>query len=336
MPLVTLMLTPTQVGNLNKGKGIRLPSNKNAAKISAVSVDVSEKDYKKYTKNVLKGKGCIIKGSPMTDDESSEDEMKGGSIFDDIGKSFKKVGSKIESGSKAAFKDVKNLTNRTVRDGKQLTNRTIRDGKQLTNKAIRDGTLFTNKTIRDGTRFTNKTIRDGTRFTNKTIRDGKQLTNQAMYDGKKFAYKTGRELKKAANTYGVDAIEGFKDYVPPEVAQQIASGAATAGVLGLTAMTGMPNPALAQMAGKAAGVGVDSVYNTNFRQRNALKQLGRNYVRGTKEAMMPPPTPVPMQGGRLVKGSPEAKAFMQALRQRRGSVGGKGITPLGGRGMVPL
>lgn len=414
MPLVNLMLTPNQVRNLNGGRGIRLSANKTQTKGSEMSVEISDADYTKYVNNIKYGKGGNIKGTPVTDDEISEEEqMAGGSIFDDIGKAFKKTGRQIERGSKSAFKDV---------------------------------------------------VRDSTKLANRTIRDGTKLANQAARDGKKIAYKTGRQLKTAANTYGVDAIEGFKRYVPADVAQEIASGAATAGVLGLTAMTGVPNPALAQMAGRAAGVGVDSVYDTNFRKRNALKQLGRNYVksasdiggaemtqggalnmksisrgfnqsarqinRGGRRALkdvtklankteragkqiakefvsdakqigkqigkqairdgtklgyqlgddikkkigkkgireinlvyddfnraynglplgaLPENASYPLaniyhpegerivtKGGKLVKGSAEAKAFMASLRARRSKVGGKGMVPLGGRGMVPL
>ena len=178
MPLVYLKLTKAQHSGLQKGKGTRMnPSSQGSGQLCGVEMNAT--DYKRYSKALLAGKGCIVKGSVVTSE--SDDEVEGGKI------NWKKV---------------------------------------------------------------------------------------------------GRQIKKGINTYGVDSIEAIQKYVPEEVAKNAVQYGVGSAVLAGTTFAGMPNPQLAMAAGRAAGVGVDAGYKTDFRQRNGLKQFGKNYIEGAQQEAM--------------------------------------------------
>ena len=195
MPLVYLKLTNAQYAGLSKGKGVRMnPSAQSSGEI--YGVEMSAPDYKRYSKALLSGKGCIVKGtiSDKESDEEMSEEVEGGKV------NWKKV---------------------------------------------------------------------------------------------------GRQIKKVANTIGVDAIEGTKKYVPQDVAKNFVQGATTGAVLAGTTYLGAPNPQLAMAAGKASGSAVDAGYKTDFRKRDALKQFGKNFVQDAQQEAISTALTGGLSGGKL-------------------------------------
>ncbi len=180
--------------------------------------------------------------------------------------------------------------------------------------------------------------------------------------------KFGKTLKKGINNGVVDVIEKTKDVIPQKVAEQIMQRGVQAGVLAGTTFLGSPQPELANRAGNLSKAAVTAGYDTNFRQRGALKKLAKNYVNEVKDDLIDEGVSYMMgdglkkRAGRMVKGSDEAKAWaarMRELRQQKKGAGllsnvkdkiqkyesitgkgmtplGRGMTPLGGRGFVPL
>jgi hypothetical protein len=171
-------------------------------------------------------------------------------------------------------------------------------------------------------------------------RDIKVLRREAPGAIKQGAHETGRFVQNA------------KKYVPREAISIPLSALATAGT---TMATGNVQAGL--MAGRATNALVDATYDTDLAHgsvgRNFGKNLAKNLVVGeVKHAVrgyMAPPAPVrarasyadiPMAqavpvgsgikplGGRLVKGSPEAKAYMASIRNKKSvaKYSGVGIT----------
>lgn len=162
MPLVYLKLTKAQASNLAKGKGARItPETTTTHMMYAVDMDPSV--YKRYSKSLLSGKGCIVKGDIMEVDG----EVEGGKIR-----------------------------------------------------------------------------------------------------WKKMLGVGAEKLKKA---------------IPEKVAKQIAEKGVTGAVLAGSTFIGMPNPKVAEMAGKFAGNATGAAYDTDFRKKDGLKQFGKNFVDESKD-----------------------------------------------------
>ncbi len=159
--------------------------------------------------------------------------------------------------------------------------------------------------------------------------------------GGKIDWKgVGRTLKKGINTVGVDAIEGAKKVIPKKAAAEAVGDALGAATLAGTTMLGAPQPQLAQAARQVGKSAVNATYETDFRKRDALKQYGVNLGKDMGKAAIEQAGAAAVSGGRLVKGSEEARARMAHLRSLKGKgmapLGGHGMAPLGGRGMAPL
>jgi hypothetical protein len=82
-------------------------------------------------------------------------------------------------------------------------------------------------------------------------------------------------LKKLINKQGVQVLQGVKKVVPKNVAKTALGE--VGGVAGLAIGTYMGNPELGRNVGKSLGKSaVEGFYDTDFRDKNALKDFGRN------------------------------------------------------------
>ena len=82
-------------------------------------------------------------------------------------------------------------------------------------------------------------------------------------------------LKKLVNKQGVQALEGIKKVVPKSVAKTALGEAGSA--VGLVAGAYLGNPEAGKAVGQALGKSAaEGFYETDFRDKNALKDLGQN------------------------------------------------------------
>lgn len=103
-------------------------------------------------------------------------------------------------------------------------------------------------------------------------KDSKDSDNESV-DGGKLNLKIN--LKKLVNNQGVDALEGIKKVVPKSVAKTALSTIGSTAGLAIGSFTG--NPEVGQKIGKNLGASVaDGYYDTNFRDKNALKDFGQS------------------------------------------------------------
>ncbi len=82
-------------------------------------------------------------------------------------------------------------------------------------------------------------------------------------------------LKKLVNKQGVQVLEGIKKVVPKKVAKSAVGEAA--GMAGLAVGAYLGNAEMGRNVGKALGTSaVDGFYDTDFRDKNALKDFGQS------------------------------------------------------------
>lgn len=398
MPLVYLKLTDTQRSNLQKGKGARMtPSSQGSGDL--YGVDMNAADYKRYSKALLSGKGCIVKGSIT--DEGSDEEVEGGKI------NWKKVGRQIKKGANTVGVDTIEGIKKYIPE--EVAKNAVQYG---VGSAVLGATTFAGmpnpqlamaagKAAGVGVDAGYKTDfrkRNGLKQFGKNYIEGAQQEAMAtsMSGGRINMKKVGRRAKKFANTVGKDGLEFVKKYVPKEELQQALKQNAQAAVMKYS-----DNAELADRVGRYGDRVIDAGYNTDFNQKNAVRNVGRqlkdvkqeiindsvdyalnqainggllfddrsgqlNQIKKVSKArakqfgdsykgVVTDNEGTPVSKRKFVKGSPEAKAYMASLRARRGSglvksqvnkieqkIGmgmvplGRGMVPLGGRGMVPL
>lgn len=363
MPLVYLKLTNAQRSNLQNGKGARMtPSAQGSGDL--YGVDMNAADYKRYSKALLSGKGCIVKGTVT--DEGSDEEVEGGKI------NWKKVGRQIKKGANTVGVDTIEGIKKYIPE--EVAKNAVQYG---VGSAVLGATTFAGmpnpqlamaagKAAGVGVDAGYKTDfrqRNGLKQFGKNYIEGAQQEAMAtsMSGGRINMKKVGRRVKKFANTVGKDGLEFVKKYVPKEELQQALKQNAQAAVMKYS-----DNAELADRVGRYGDRVIDAGYNTDFNQKNAVRNVGRQ-LKDVKQEIINDGVDYAlnqaMSGGALkrpkfVKGSPEAKAYMQMLRDKRKTKGaglvkshvnkieqkigmgmtplGKGMVPLGGRGMVPL
>jgi hypothetical protein len=404
MPLVYLKLTNAQRSNLQKGKGARMtPSAQGSGDL--YGVDMNAADYKRYSKALLSGKGCIVKGS-IASEESESEEVEGGKI------NWKKVGRQIKKGANTVGVDTIEGIKKYIPE--EVAKNAVQYG---VGSAVLGATTFAGmpnpqlamaagKAAGVGVDAGYKTDfrkRNGLKQFGKNYIEGAQQEAMAtsMSGGRINMKKVGRRAKKFANTVGKDGLEFVKKYVPKEELQEAVKRNAQAAVLRAT-----DNAELADRVGRYGDRVVDAGYNTDFNQKNAVRNVGRqlkdvkqeiindsvdyalnqavnggllfddragalnkindinqarkkHLVKGEAyQGVVTDSEGRPVSRKKFVKGSPEAKAYMQMLRDKRKTKGsglvkshvnkieqkigmgmvplGRGMVPLGGRGMVQL
>jgi hypothetical protein len=108
---------------------------------------------------------------------------------------------------------------------------------------------------------------------NKDMIDLDDTNDTDSIDGGKINLKIN--LKKLVNNQGVDALEGIKKVVPKSVAKSALSSIGSTAGLAIGAYAG--NATAGQKIGKNLGASVaDGYYDTNFRDKNALKDFGQS------------------------------------------------------------
>ena len=145
--------------------------------------------------------------------------------------------------------------------------------------------------------------------------------------------KVGKTLTKVGNKVVAPTIEQVKKYVPQNVVKKgLIAGADTLLTAG-TAMTGIPMVGAIPVVNQGIDSGVDAAYKTDFRKKGALKKFKNEFVKdaATDVAVKS------LTGGRLAKGSEEAKARMAHLRSLRGKKKAQGgAMPMTGRMPVAM
>jgi hypothetical protein len=177
------------------------------------------------------------------------------------------------------------------------------------------------------------------------------VRKEVRRDIKEVRTKAPGALRQASKETG-RAVEQAKKYVPKEAVAIPLSALAT---VGATMATGSPQAGL--LAGRFANNLVDTTYETNLARGSVGKNFGRNLAKNivvgelkhAVKGLAVPSAPVrttasyadvPMAqavavgsgirplGGRLAKGSPEAKAYMASIRNK------KNVSKYTGVGMV--
>ncbi len=269
MPVVYLKLTNAQRSGLQKGKGTRMNPAQQSGEL--YGVDMNPADYKRYSKSLLSGKGCIVKGSLASSSEASED-VEGGKI------NWKKVGRQIKKGINTVGVDaIEGLKKYVPED---VAKNAIQYG---TSAAVLAGTTFagmpnpqlamaagkaTGQAV-DSAYDTDFRKRGALKQFGKDYIAGVQ--QEAMMSGGKINFKkVGRQVKKFANTVGKDALETVKKYVPKEELQEAIKRNAQEAVMRAT-----DNADLADRVARYSDRVVETGYNTDFNQKNAVRNVGR-------------------------------------------------------------
>lgn len=359
MPLVYLKLTKKQADSLGKGKGARITPSGVVDMASVYAVDMDAKDYKRYTKAVLNGKGCIVKGTVL--DEASDDEVEGGKInWKKVGRRAKKlvntVGVDAIEGAKKAIPE--KVAKQAIEKGVTgaVLGATTFIGAPNPQLAAMAGQAAGNAT---GAAYDTDFRKKGAlnqfskNFVDETKDDLMKGAVSSFTGGALNMKKAKRAVKKVANKVA-PILQEAKQYVPREALKEAVKKNARNIALKIT-----DNEDIADRVGRYSDRVVDAGYDADLSDADAGKRIGRKLrdtkreiVRDSKQYATNQITQA-LTGGKLVKGSPEAKAYMASLRSKRKTAtgngmvqsrianieskmaAGKGMVPLG-KGMVPL
>lgn len=103
----------------------------------------------------------------------------------------------------------------------------------------------------------------------------KEEVSEDENEDEKKGGKIKINFKKLVNKQGVQALEGIKKVVPKSVAKAVVGDAA--GMAGMAVGAYMGNPEMGKSMGKALGKSaVEGFYDTDFKDKNALKDFGQN------------------------------------------------------------
>lgn len=355
MPVVYLKLTPSQYKKLSSGKSVRYnPST--AVSGELFGIDLEPAVYKRYAKALLSNKGLMIQGNVV---ESDTEEVEGGKV------NWKKLGRQIKRGINREGVDIIEGTKKVI--PKEVARQALSGLAQgavlgttaalgMPNPALAQFAGQQSGNAVGAAYNTDFRKRDALKkFGKNFVEENQQdAIEGAMTGGKLNLRKAGRRAKKFLNNEGVQILNHIQKNVDKGKLKEGLQKHSKNIVMNLTG-----DERLANMTDHLNDV-VDAGYNTNFSDKNAMKQMGRQ-LKQTRDNALNDMTDYVTQGqglkrGKFAKGSPEAKQFMEILRsKKKGKVakavsdieskvsgqgfvplGGKGFVPLGGRGFVPL
>lgn len=348
MPVVYLKLTPSQYKKLSSGKSVRY--NPSADSGELFGIDLEPAVYKRYAKSLLSNKGLMLKGNVMESD--TEGEVEGGKV------NWKKVGRQLKKGINTVGVDIIEGTKKFV--PKEVAQQTLAG---LTQAGVLGATAALGMPNPALAQMASQQVGNATGAAYKTDfrkRDalkkfGKNFVEENQQDaiegamvagGKLNLRKVGKRAKKFLNNEGVQILNHIQKNVDKGKLKEGLQKQSKNIIMNLTG-----DEKLANMTDHLNDV-VDAGYNTNFSDKNAMKQLGRQ-LKGTRDNVYDDINNYVggegLKRGKFAKGSEEAKAYMAALRAKRGKgkvakavenietkVIGQGFVPLGGRGFVPL